>query len=92
MDAAPTAPAAAPLDKGKAKLGPPPPPVMSAPAPIDTAAQPWVEKYRPKTLDDVCAHREIIDTSAWNGEREGESAGAEASEHAGAGGARRNAW
>jgi hypothetical protein len=24
---------------------------------------PWVEKYRPKTLDDVAAHKEIIDTS-----------------------------
>lgn len=24
---------------------------------------PWVEKYRPKTLDDVAAHSEIIDTS-----------------------------
>lgn len=23
---------------------------------------PWVEKYRPKTLDDVAAHKEIIDT------------------------------
>jgi hypothetical protein len=66
MDVATTAPLAPPpLDKGKAKLGPPPPPVVSAPAPVDTASQPWVEKYRPKTLDDVCAHREIIDTSAW---------------------------
>lgn len=25
---------------------------------------PWVEKYRPKTLDDVAAHTDIIDTSA----------------------------
>lgn len=25
---------------------------------------PWVEKYRPRTLDDVAAHREIVDTSA----------------------------
>lgn len=24
---------------------------------------PWVEKYRPKTLDDVAAHKEIINTS-----------------------------
>ena len=26
-------------------------------------SQPWVEKYRPKTLDDVAAHKDIIDTS-----------------------------
>lgn len=32
-----------------------------APAILDDA--PWVEKYRPKTLDDVAAHKEIIDTS-----------------------------
>lgn len=25
---------------------------------------PWVEKYRPRTLDDVAAHKEIVDTSA----------------------------
>ena len=25
---------------------------------------PWVEKYRPQTLDDVAAHKEIVDTSA----------------------------
>ncbi|CAL8468720.1 g8260 [Coccomyxa elongata] len=31
-----------------------------APAILDDA--PWVEKYRPKTLDDVAAHKEIIDT------------------------------
>ena len=24
---------------------------------------PWVEKYRPQTLDDVAAHKEIVDTS-----------------------------
>jgi replication factor C subunit 3/5 len=57
---APAAPAPA-ADKGKAKLGaggaaPPLPP------PNDASA-PWVEKYRPQTLDDVCAHRDIIDTS-----------------------------
>eukprot|EP00877_Chromochloris_zofingiensis_P001247 jgi/Chrzof1/11122/Cz05g24170.t1 len=29
---------------------------------IDGKDAPWVEKYRPKTLDDVAAHKEIIDT------------------------------
>ena len=36
---------------------------------VDGRDAPWVEKYRPKTLDDVAAHKEIIDTSAsanWN--------------------------
>ena len=28
------------------------------------ADAPWVEKFRPKTLEDVAAHKEIIDTSA----------------------------
>jgi hypothetical protein len=28
---------------------------------IDDA--PWVEKFRPRTLDDVAAHEEIIETS-----------------------------
>lgn len=23
----------------------------------------WIEKYRPRSLDDVAAHKEIIDTS-----------------------------
>lgn len=27
------------------------------------ADAPWVEKFRPKTLEDVAAHKEIIDTS-----------------------------
>jgi hypothetical protein len=31
---------------------------------VDGKAAPWVEKYRPKSLDDVAAHKEIIDTSA----------------------------
>jgi len=26
-------------------------------------AIPWVEKYRPQSLDDVAAHRDIVDTS-----------------------------
>jgi hypothetical protein len=30
---------------------------------VDGRDAPWVEKYRPKTLDDVAAHKEIIDTS-----------------------------
>ncbi len=30
---------------------------------VDGRNAPWVEKYRPKTLDDVAAHKEIIDTS-----------------------------
>jgi len=29
---------------------------------VDGRDAPWVEKYRPKTLDDVAAHKEIIDT------------------------------
>lgn len=32
----------------------------AVPAVLDS--KPWVEKYRPKTLDDVAAHKEIIDT------------------------------
>lgn len=28
----------------------------------DPANMPWVEKYRPNTLDDVAAHKEIIST------------------------------
>lgn len=30
---------------------------------VEGKGAPWVEKYRPKTLDDVAAHKEIIDTS-----------------------------
>lgn len=42
---------------------------------VDGKAAPWVEKYRPKTLDDVAAHKEIIDTSAWGGGRRGAARG-----------------
>ncbi|KFK42140.1 hypothetical protein AALP_AA2G216400 [Arabis alpina] len=31
-------------------------------APPQSKATPWVEKYRPESLDDVAAHRDIIDT------------------------------
>lgn len=36
--------------------------VVSA-APPDSRATPWVEKYRPQSLDDVAAHRDIVETS-----------------------------
>ena len=29
----------------------------------DARAIPWVEKYRPQSLADVAAHRDIVDTS-----------------------------
>ena len=29
----------------------------------ERADAPWVEKFRPKNLDDVAAHKEIINTS-----------------------------
>lgn len=28
----------------------------------DPKSQPWIEKYRPKTLDDVASNKDIIDT------------------------------
>lgn len=28
----------------------------------DTSSWPWVEKYRPSTLDDIIAHKEIVST------------------------------
>jgi hypothetical protein len=31
--------------------------------PVLTAEVPWSEKYRPKTLDEVAAHKDIIETS-----------------------------
>lgn len=36
------------------------------------ASAPWVEKYRPNTLDDVASHGEIIETSEWRGGEIGE--------------------
>ncbi|AAF07781.1 Replication factor C subunit 5 [Arabidopsis thaliana] len=43
-----------PINKGKDVVGFGPPP--------QSKATPWVEKYRPQSLDDVAAHRDIIDT------------------------------
>ena len=52
IDAAPAAPAVAVVDKGKAREL------------VDLSDNlPFVEKYRPKTLDDVVAHQDIISTS-----------------------------
>ena len=52
MDVAPVAPVAAAVDKGKAREL------------VDLSDNlPFVEKYRPKTLDDVVAHQDIISTS-----------------------------
>jgi len=31
--------------------------------PGESKATPWVEKYRPQSLADVAAHRDIVDTS-----------------------------
>ncbi|KAG5545129.1 hypothetical protein RHGRI_017558 [Rhododendron griersonianum] len=30
---------------------------------VVTSRHPWVEKYRPQSLADVAAHRDIVDTS-----------------------------
>ncbi|KAM7514827.1 hypothetical protein LguiA_004410 [Lonicera macranthoides] len=35
---------------------------VSGSNPPDTKATPWVEKYRPQSLADVAAHRDIVDT------------------------------
>ena len=43
-------------DKGKGKA------VDELPSSA-AAAMPWVEKYRPKSLADVAAHKDIVDTS-----------------------------
>lgn len=37
--------------------------VVAAGTPPDGKATPWVEKYRPQSLADVAAHRDIVDTS-----------------------------
>lgn len=34
-------------------------------SPPESTAIPWVEKYRPQSLDDVAAHRDIVETSKW---------------------------
>ncbi|XP_025798981.1 replication factor C subunit 3 isoform X1 [Panicum hallii] len=57
--------AATPMDIDAA--APPPPPAGAAPkgkAPLCAPgrAAPWVEKYRPQSLADVAAHRDIVDT------------------------------
>ncbi|GAA5996973.1 replication factor C subunit 3 [Rhodotorula paludigena] len=45
------------VDKGKGKAG-----ELGLANLIGTDALPWVEKYRPATLDDVVAHKDIIST------------------------------
>ncbi|KAG6432602.1 hypothetical protein SASPL_104183 [Salvia splendens] len=37
--------------------------VLDSAAPPDARATPWVEKYRPQSLDDVAAHRDIVETT-----------------------------
>lgn len=37
--------------------------VVVSGTPPDSKATPWVEKYRPQSLADVAAHRDIVDTS-----------------------------
>lgn len=46
------------VDKGKTKQ-------VAGPKALDMDSLPWVEKYRPATLDDVVAHQDIISTSAY---------------------------
>jgi hypothetical protein len=36
---------------------------MAAATPAKTDGQPWSEKYRPKSLNEVASHKDIIDTS-----------------------------
>lgn len=47
-------PSQQPNNKGKSVITSPPP---------HTKTTPWVEKFRPQSLADVAAHRDIIDTS-----------------------------
>lgn len=44
------------LEKGKAKA-------VDRDRPYDNENLPWVEKYRPVTLDDVVSHKDITSTS-----------------------------
>lgn len=46
-------------DKGKTKEI-----VVGSNKVLDMSSLPWVEKYRPATLDDVVAHQDIIATSS----------------------------
>ena len=60
--------AAAPMDIDAAAPPPPPPGAAAkgkAPLSAGGRAAPWVEKYRPQSLADVAAHRDIVDTSKW---------------------------
>lgn len=45
-------------DKGKAR--------ESGLASLELDALPWVEKYRPVTMDDVVSHKDILTTSKLN--------------------------
>jgi len=60
--------AATPMDIDAAALPPPPAGAAAkgkAPLSAPGRAAPWVEKYRPQSLADVAAHRDIVDTSKW---------------------------
>jgi len=57
--------AATPMDIDAAALPPPPAGAAAkgkAPLSAPGRAAPWVEKYRPQSLTDVAAHRDIVDT------------------------------
>lgn len=51
-------PPAKKLDKGKGKVT-----KFTSKDALDDTNLPWVEKYRPKNLDDVVSHQDIIGTS-----------------------------